>query len=90
MSTPQTPPTPAPASTGLLQEILGIVSIGATVAAGATPGVGEAVLIEKLVATLAKMGQKAAAAYEAQVGKPLDLTLIPFEDQIPDPAAPKP
>jgi hypothetical protein len=76
------PPRTAPGGPGLLQEILGIISIGATAAASVT-GVGEAAMIEKLVATLATMGQKAANAYQSQVGQPLNLALIPEEDEIP-------
>lgn len=78
-----TPPaSPGTSGNALLQEILGIVAIGATAAAGFSPVGGAVAGIEALIAAVAKIGQKAASAYQAQVGKPLDLSLIPEEAPI--------
>jgi hypothetical protein len=72
--------SPAPAGgTSTLSNILNILNTILPILAS-IPGLGLPIQIEQ---AFQKIFSNALAAYEAQTGKPLDLTLIPQEAQLP-------
>jgi hypothetical protein len=82
MSTTVTVVTPSPAPAGsssTLSNILNILNLILPILAQ-IPGLGLPIQIEQ---ALQKIFSEAYAAYNAQTGKPLDLTLIPLETKLP-------
>ena len=70
--------TPSPNVGAVLQEILGILAIGAQTAATVAGG-GEVAAGANIATALITIAQKAIAAHEAQTGQPIDPTLLkPF------------
>jgi len=82
-----TTPTPPPKGS-LLDRLLSIADLAASGISAVTTGtpIGAGASMADI---LIKMGQHAAAAYEAETGQPYDLSKIPQEDLVPDPNAPK-
>ncbi len=80
MSTTPTPtPSPAPAPPSKLQNILSIINV-ALQGLSAVPQLALPIAIEQAFQAILS---KALAAYQQEVGQPIDLTKIPQEDLVP-------
>lgn len=81
-----TQPTPASTATSLkVQNILNIINIaltGLTVAGSFTPVAGAINAGVKLEQLFQEMLTNALAAYQAEVGQPINLALIPLETPV--------
>ncbi len=78
-----TPPVPVPAQPlSVLQEILGIISIGATTASAISGG-GEVAAGANIASALIAIAQKAISAHVAATGQPIDPAVLRPYQPIP-------
>jgi hypothetical protein len=75
-ATPVVPASTSGSKTGLILEIIQLALVGLQ----AVPGVAVGA---ELGGVFLGIFQKAVAAYQAETGKPFDVTLIPIESQVP-------
>lgn len=82
MSTPPLNPSPNPPNTKIqsIELIISLALQGLVLIPGIGPGVAAAVKLEQL---LQGIFSNALAAHQAEVGQPIDLATLKFEDLVP-------